>query len=136
MGEDQLPTAVPRDDGLQLVLRVIKSVIGMGVGCGFGAGKQGHDVFPIDGMIGQFGPDVLGQGGQDVDGHEHCIAGGACWDLLRPAHDAGDAFAAFPGGSFALAQGTGGAAVIAIAEPRAVVGGENDQGVVGETVLG
>jgi hypothetical protein len=61
-------------------------------------------------MRGQFGADVFGQGGQEVDGHEHGVAAGAGGDFSGPAHDAGDAFAALPGGAFAFAEGAGGAA--------------------------
>ena len=49
----------------------------------------------------------------------------------RP-HDAGDAHAALESGSFAIAEGKGGAAVVLEAKPWAVVGGEDDEGVLGD----
>jgi hypothetical protein len=77
----------------------------------------------------------MGDGGQHVDGHHHGVGGGASGNLGGPFHEARDAGAALPAGAFALAQRPGAASVLAVAEPGAVVGGEDDPGVVFEAVL-
>ena len=54
--------------------------------------------------------------------------------MAGPAHDARHARAAFPISYFAIAQGLGRPAVVAPVQRRAVVGGENDPGVIVQTV--
>ena len=85
-------------------------------------------------MFGKSSVNYFGDGGEKVDGHEHVFGFGAGWNFSGPTHDARFAGTAFPIGAFAFAQGVGGAGVIAVVEPWAVVGGVDDPGVFFETV--
>ena len=67
-----------------------------------------------------------------VDGELIALRAGR--NLAGPAHDARHAVAAFPHRALAFAQRAGGAGVVAVVEPRAVVGGEDDERVVIEAV--
>ena len=53
-------------------------------------------------------------------------------DLARKTHDARLADTALESGPLAFPERQGGARVIAVGEPGPVVGGEDDQGIVGE----
>ena len=73
-----------------------------------------------------------GQAGEEVEGGEEGVAGGIGGDTSGGPHEAGHSLAAFEVGAFAIAKRLGGASVMPEAEPRSVVGGENDEGVLSE----
>ena len=72
---------------------------------------------------------------EDVDRHRRFAALAVRRDLPRPAGDERHPHAALPHRSLALAQPPGAAGVVAVAQPRAVVAGEDHERVVGELVL-
>ena len=113
---------------------VVGEVRGVRVFCCRICGEEREDALAIDAMVWQGGICNGGDGGEDVDGHERFGAGGVCWDSSGPTHDAGDAGAAFEARAFAFAEGCGGSGVISVGEPRPVIGGEDDEGVVLESV--
>ena len=67
---------------------------------------------------------------QEVDRHRGFDADAARGDRAGPAHHAGHPHAAFPDRPFAFAEPAAGAGVVAVGQPRAVVGGEDDERVV------
>ena len=83
----------------------------------------GHDTCEVEG------------GGEDVHGAGGFAANDSCGDFSGPPGDAGFADAAFPGGAFAVAEVSGGAAFFVFDDPGAVVGGENDEGVFIESLF-
>ncbi len=92
------------------------------------AKEQRGEVATVEhGLRRHFGSGDFQAGGMHVDGAGDGIAYAAGRDLARPPRERGDAHAAFPGGAFAAAQGTGAAAIRAFDEPGAVVAGEDDE---------
>ena len=83
----------------------------------------------------QLGADQLRHGRQHVDGHGRLGLHGAGGDRPRPAGDERHADAALPHRPLPLAQRAGAAAVVAVAQPRAVVAGEHHQRVPLQAVL-
>ena len=77
----------------------------------------------------------MGDRRQQVDGHRHLAADAARRDVPRPPGDEGDARAPFPGRRLPLAERGRRAAVIAVDEPRAVVGEEHHERVLLQAVL-
>ena len=93
------------------------------------------DVLAIDAVVRKLGPHGGSDGGKQVDVHRRLVADTTRREATGPPGDAGDPLAAFPSGALALAEGAGAASVIAIAEPRSVVAGEKDHGVVVDALL-
>lgn len=93
------------------------------------------DAESIDGGCRQRGIEQIGDGGQDVDGHDGGWADGPGWNLSGPGHDAGDAAAAVEHGAFPFAQRGCGSSVIAVAEPWTIVGCEDNQCIVFDVVF-
>lgn len=130
----QFPAAIAGGHGFEVVHLIIKPVGGVGV---FRAGLLGNDwpdVKAVELVLGQFRADALGDGGKQVNGHEHVPRIRPGGDVTGPTHDARFARAAFPIGALAFAQGLGRAGVIAVAKPRAIVRGEDHPGVFVEAV--
>ena len=99
-------------------------------------GEECGDVHAVDFLVvTEWLVGELGDGGEEVDGGGEFGAGGVGRNAAGGPHDAGDALSAFEVGSFAVAEWFGGAAVVFKMQPGAVVGGEDDVGVVGETFL-
>jgi len=133
MRKMQFPFAAA--DGVQVTAPVKEQGFVRGFGSFFAA-HQRPDIFAVDdAVLRNFSAREICDGGENVDGHCHLIADGACRDLSGPGHDAGLALSAVPGGPFAFAEWQCGAGVIAVGEPGAVVGGEDDQRVFFEAVF-
>ncbi len=75
---------------------------------------------------------MSGESRQEVHGRGEFAAGLACRDFAGPAHQARDSMAAFPGRSLSFAKRPGGASMIAVGEPGAIVAGEDDDRILGE----
>ena len=86
-----------------------------------------HDLLIEVVVLGSAGD--LDEGGEPIEGGEHVFEDGSGLDDAGPADDAGGAHAAFPGGEFTGFEG-GDAAVGVGLDLGAVVGGEDDDGVV------
>ena len=99
-------------------------------------------------VLREFGFGELGEGGEEVEGAEELVAFASGFDFFWPAGNEGDLGAAIPGGHFIAAERGGAAGVTAWDEgpavgvhrasgfdPRAVVGGEDDEGVVVDVQL-
>ena len=127
MRELKLPAAVAADDRLKLILFVVVQVGVVRVGRAGLTREQWPNIKAVDCVPGQLGADEPGDGRQQVDGHEHRVGGGTGRDLTGPSHDARHAHASFPASSFALTERPGGAGMIAVGEPGAIVGREDDQ---------
>ena len=96
-----------------------------------GISEEGGDVEAVDFIV--LGEGLFcdgGDGGEEVDGSAEFVTCAVGGDAAGGPDDAGDALAAFEGGSFSFAEGAGGAAVMFEVEPGAVVGGENKVGVL------
>src|SRR6478672_8741085 len=96
----------------------------------FGAGLARHerpDIAAVDeAVLRRLGAGQTGKCRQDVDRRGQLAAYRARGNLAGPAGERGLQVAAVPGRAFALAERPGAAGVIAIREPRAVVGAEED----------
>ncbi len=135
VGQLQFPMAIASDNSLELIDLVIEPVSLVWIfGLARFAGNDGPDVETIDAVFGEIGVNEFGDGGEEVDGHEHVFGFGAGGNFPGPAHDARFAGTTFPVGALAFAEGIGGAGVIAVAKPWAVIGGVNDPGVFFEAV--
>ena len=120
----ELPRALAH--GLDVVTGEV--VVGFALGFFALAKEQRGKVATVEhGLCWQFGSGDFQAGGMHVDGAGDGTAHAAGRDLAGPPRECGDAHAAFPGGAFAAAQGTGAAAIGAFDEPGAVVAGQDDE---------
>ncbi len=128
----QLP--IPFADALEAaVFGVVKELVAHGLGVAL---QQRGDIHAVNGAAGgKRRAGEGGDGGEQVDGGGERITHRARRNASGCPHDAGHALTALEGADFAVAQRTGGAAVVLEAEPGAVVGGENDIGVIREFQL-
>lgn len=89
------------------------------------------DVDSVDFFVGgQRGVGEFCDGGEEVDGAAELIAGRVGGNSSGSPHDAGNTLSAFEGGAFAIAEWSGAAAVVFELEPGAVVGSEDEVGVL------
>ncbi len=128
MGQLELPASIAANNRLELVIPIIEPIRSVGIFRAALARDDGPDIQAIDRVSGQVHVNEFGDGGKQVDSHEHVFAFGAGRDFAGPAHDARLARAAFPASAFALAQGISRAGMITVAKPGAVVGSENEPG--------
>ena len=128
---DQLPVAHADDAGGGLAAgEVVGKVPVDGVAVEvFGTGEEGHEAGAVDGR-GGFGAGQVGEGREEVDGEDGLGARRAGVDEAGHAGDEGDADAALIEHALAAAEWGVGCDGVA-----AVVGGEEDQGVLGEVEL-
>src|SRR5205085_10541471 len=78
-------------------------------------------VLAVDRQLRQRGPREAGERRQDVDRHPRLVLDAAGRHDARPTDDARLPYAAFPTRTLALAERAGRTAVVAVAQPRAVV---------------
>ena len=100
------------------------------------ASEEGPNVEAVDRFRGQRRAGEAGERGEQINRHRVVIRFRAGGDAAGPTHYARHARAALPRGAFALAERAGAARVIAVAEPRTVVGGEDHERVALEAVAG
>src|SRR5207245_1706417 len=125
--------AIASNGRLQLVDLVIKPIRGVRILGAALAGDDRPDIEAVDRVPGQLSADEFGNRREKVEAHEHLFAFSGGGDFAGPAHDARFARATFPTSAFALAQRIGSAGMIAVGQPGAIVGGEDDPGIAGNT---
>ena len=96
---------------------------------GIRAGEERPHVQSIDFFGGQGSVCDVCNRRQQVDAHQQSVTGTASRNAARPRGDAGNPGATFPRGSLPLPHCTGRSRMVPIRQPRAVVGGEQNQGV-------
>ena len=91
------------------------------------AEEQRRDVEPVDRPLGQRRADEARDRGKDVDRHGRLADDRPGRDVTGPAGHEGHAHAALERGALPLAQRPGRPRVVAVGEPRPVVGSEDDE---------
>ncbi len=135
MGQIKFPAAVAARHRLKLALVKVREVSLVRILRALFPSNQRPHIEAVNFVFGQIRPNKFCDGRKQVNRHQHRVAGFAGGNFPGPAHDARHAGAAFPTSALAFAQWRGGARVVAVAEPRAVVAGEDDQGIIFELVL-
>ena len=96
--------------------------------------QQRPDILAVDRLFRQRRPRQGRQSREDINRSRHLPADRPSRDFPGPAHQAGHPDATFPTGPLGLAEGSGTARMIAIDRPRAIITGEDHEGVFIETL--
>ena len=100
-----------------------------------GALDEIDNAFTVDLVVRQFGPDQLRDRWQNVDRHRRRAADGVGRYGSGPPHERAFTATTVEHRALALAERRGRAGVVAVTQPRAVVGGEDDERVFVELVF-
>src|SRR5947207_52065 len=112
-------------DGLQLVTGVvIERLSRLGPRL---TGNKRPKIFAVDFFRRHSAANEPANRRQQIDCAQQLANGAAGWYLAGPAHDAGNANAAFEGGELSFAQRTGATSVVAVGKKRPVIGTENHE---------
>ena len=133
MREEEFPIATAH--GQQIALVVVNEVSRVRIGGSAVTPEDGPDVESINLTRRQGRAGQASHGRQHIDGHQRRVVGTPPRNMPRPAHHTRHPDTAFETGPLAFSERPGTTAVFAIAQPGAVVGGEDHQRVLLQTAL-